>query len=83
MVGNICKNGGECTDAKGVVAWNGDVMFPAFFRGQAEMAAGLAGDTITERPERFREILPREITRKPQMAITSSRTKCSRTTLGA
>ena len=48
MVGNICKNGGECTDAKGVVAWNGDVMFPAFFRGQAEMAAGLAGGFVSE-----------------------------------
>jgi hypothetical protein len=39
------------------------------------MAAGLAGDTVTKGSERFCEILTGEIPWKPQMAITSSRTK--------
>jgi len=59
---------------------------PAWLRAagvEPIMAAGLAGDYITERFENANKIGALQIAREPHTARTSSRTKCSLTTLGA
>jgi hypothetical protein len=58
------------------------VMLAMVMRGQAKMTAGLAGDGIAEFVECLGQVAPREIAGKPHIAMTSSRTWWSLTTLG-
>jgi hypothetical protein len=71
---DVTKDSGQGPDAKGIVLWNGDVVFAVLLSGQAQVAAGLTSDLIAKLAEGVREIVPRKVTGKPHTAITSSRT---------
>lgn len=58
------------------------VMLAARLRGQPQMAADLAGDSISEYFEVSSEITPRDISGQSHRARTSSLTRWSRMTLG-
>ncbi len=58
------------------------VMLAMLLRGQAKMTTGLTGDGIAELVEYLGQVAAREIAGKPHTAMTSSRTWCSRATLG-
>ena len=71
--------------------WNSDVMLPSFGSGQAQVAACLASDLVTEPAQYFREVASggslgnfyltsAAASTHPQPEITSSRTKCGRIT---
>lgn len=60
-----------------------DVVLAPLSRGQPDMRSSLAGDRVTEPLESAGKVYPGDVTRQPQTAMTSSRTKCSRTIFGA
>jgi hypothetical protein len=62
--------------------WDCYVVLAMVKCGEAEMAAGLASDGITELAKNLGEIVSRQIAGKSHTAMTSSRTWWRRTTLG-
>jgi hypothetical protein len=73
--GHITQKGGQRSNAECRVPGDGEVMLPAFERGQSEVATCLTGNPIPEIGEGLREVVAGEVPRKPQALMTSSRTK--------
>ena len=64
------------------MTWDGDVMLTTFKGGQAKMAPGLASHQVAEIAKGSRELVTRDVARKSQAVMTSSRTKWNRMTFG-
>ena len=79
---NVSEDSGQGSNTEWGMLRDRQVMLAMFVRGQAKMTAGLAGDGIAEFVECLGQVVAREIAGKPHTAMTSSRTWCSRTTLG-
>lgn len=82
MLRHIRKDGGEGTDSEGRMARNGDVVLAAFEGGEAKVATSLPGDAVSADRELSGKIFPGYVAGKSHAAMTSSRTKWSRMTLG-
>lgn len=67
---------------RGGVIGHGDVILAIEFSGQADMGAILPDAFITKNTECLEQFQTGDIARRPHAARTSSRTKCSRITLG-
>jgi hypothetical protein len=46
--GNVCKDAEKGADAERVMLGNRQVVFPMLKRGEAKMAAGLSGDSVSK-----------------------------------
>ena len=82
MTRNFPQNGRECTDPEGLVIRDGEMMFPVVLSGQPKMAAALTRSLISIGPERLGKFAAPEIPRQLHAAITSSWTKCRRSSFG-
>ena len=83
MLGDIAEKTGQRSDQERRVAGDRDVVLAAFQGGQPEVAACLTGYAIAQICEGSCEVVARDVPRKPQALMISSRTKWSRITFGA
>lgn len=83
VLGHIAEKTGQCSNPERRVAGDGDVVLAAFVGGQPEVTACLTGYAIAQIGDGFCEVVARDVPRKPQALMTSSRTKWSRMTFGA
>jgi hypothetical protein len=74
MSSHIRKNGRKSAHAERCVLWDCQMMLAMVLRRHPQMAAGLAGHSVSEHLKSLCELLPRDITGKPHTAMTSSRT---------
>lgn len=72
MRGNLLQHSCGRAYTKGFMKGYGDVMNPTLFRGKALVAACGSCNTVAEDYKPFGKILPGNITRQSQTAITSS-----------
>jgi hypothetical protein len=79
---DIPQDRGRSADSEGVVPCDGDVVLFRVDGCQLEVGARLSGDLVSESRQGLRQSVARELARQLHNANTSSRTKCSRTTLG-
>ena len=83
MSRDLAEDRGECPDPQWIMPRDGDVVLAVLDGGQAEMAAGLTGDLIAEASECTTKVIAGQAAGQPHGAMTSSRTKCRRRTLGS
>lgn len=82
MSRNIRKNRRRRSHPQRIASGNRDVMLSRRSSGEPDMAIRLPTDPITKTSEQFRSLQTEKISRQPHAAMTSSRTKCKRITLG-
>jgi len=83
MLGNVAHDASEGADTQSLMARDGDVVLPSLMRRQAQVASGLAGDSVAAGLQGLGEGVAREVTGESHAVMTSSFTKCSRMTCGA
>ncbi len=59
--GDVSKDTAESSDPKWVVARNSNVVFGGLHRGEAHVAAGLAGDVVAEWSEESDQIVTGDV----------------------
>lgn len=82
VAGNIAENPRQCADLQRIVRRNRYMMLGRGLRGEPDMATRLAGDSVSDSRERLGKRGARKVAWDLQAAITSSRTKCRRISLG-
>ena len=81
--GDVAQDAAQGPDFQGIVVGNREVMLAALAgAGQAYVTARLARDTIAESPKGLDQPFSGNVSREPQRAKTSSRTKWILTSLG-
>jgi hypothetical protein len=83
MLCDISEDPGKCPKTEGVMLRHRDVVLPSLGGRQAQVTAGLTRHGVPQGGQRPNEVRPRQVSRDPHTASSSSRTKCRRTTLGA
>lgn len=63
MCRNVRNNCRERTDTKWAVIWNGNVMRLRLIAGKTDVAAGLAGNTISQAGKLLDQLCARNVTR--------------------
>ena len=75
MTSHIGKDRCQRSYSKSAVAGDRYVVLALLHGRQAQMAAGLTGDAVTDNPKRVGEVIPREIPGESHTAMVSSLTK--------
>lgn len=81
--GHVAEDGAQGPEPEGAMVRHRDMVLPALRGREADVAPRLPRDPVAEALQCLREPSPREVARKPQAGMTSSRTKWSRMILGA
>ena len=75
MLSHVTEETRQRPNPQGGMAGDGDMVLALLEGGKSDVTTGLTGDPVAEIGEGPREIVPRDVPRKPQALITSSRTK--------